>query len=170
MHTTTSPVAVVAEDSDVFQLLVHHADPAASNVYKLWSLKIELSALPLSSTEWMSSYQSLLFPHAISGCDTTSRSHWIGKVGVLKNYAALAESAATFLVSEFLKVALEKAGKRVLLIMNGSQVDDLTTARLQKFQTKVSTAAGYVQSEKLPPLSDPPRFHSHHRVFLEIQA
>ena len=31
-HTITSPVAVVAEDSDDFQLLVHHADPAASNV------------------------------------------------------------------------------------------------------------------------------------------
>ena len=33
MHTIRSPEAVVAEDSDVFQLLLHHADPAASNVY-----------------------------------------------------------------------------------------------------------------------------------------
>ena len=68
-----------------------------------------------------------------SGCDTTSRSHWIGKVGVLKKYAALAESAVTFLVSESLKVALEKADKRTLLIMNRSRVDDVKTARLQKF-------------------------------------
>ena len=45
-----SQVAVVAEDSDVFQLLVHHADPAASNV------PIEPSALPPSSEEWMSNY------------------------------------------------------------------------------------------------------------------
>ena len=32
-HTISSPVTVVAEDPDVFQLLVHHADPAVSNVY-----------------------------------------------------------------------------------------------------------------------------------------
>ena len=30
VHTIRSPIAVVAEDSDVFKLLVHHADPAAS--------------------------------------------------------------------------------------------------------------------------------------------
>jgi hypothetical protein len=31
--------------------------------------------------------ESLLFLHAVSGCDTTSRPHGIGKVGVLKKYA-----------------------------------------------------------------------------------
>ena len=77
--------------------------------------------------------ESRLFLHAISGCDTTSRPHGIGKVGVLKKYAALAESAATFMASESSKVALEKARERALLIMYGSQVDDLKTARLQKF-------------------------------------
>ena len=113
--------------------------------------------------------KSLLFLHAISGCDTTSRPHGIGKVGVLKKYAALAESAATFMASESSKVVLDKAGERALLIMYGSQVEDLKTARLQKFQTKVATAAGYVPPEKLPPTSDAARFYSH-RVFLQIQA
>ena len=80
--------------------------------------------------------------------------HRIGKVGVLKKYAALAESAATFMASESSKVAQGKAGERALLIMYGSQVDDLKTARLQKFQTKVATAAGYVPPEKLQPTSD----------------
>ena len=32
-HTLRSPVAVVARDSDIFQLLVHHADTTASNVH-----------------------------------------------------------------------------------------------------------------------------------------
>ena len=44
--------------------------------------------------------ESLLFLHAISGYDTSSRPHGIGKVGVLKKYAALAESAATFMANE----------------------------------------------------------------------
>ena len=112
--------------------------------------------------------ESLLFLHAISGCDTTSRPHGIGKVGVLKKYAALEESAATFMASESSKVALEKAGERVLLIMYGSQAHDLKTARLQKFQAKVATAAGYVPPEKLPSTSDAARFHSQ-RVFLQVQ-
>ncbi|CAB4012765.1 Hypothetical predicted protein [Paramuricea clavata] len=87
----------------------------------------------------LSDSESLLFLHAVSGCDTTSRPHGIGKVGVLKKYAALAESAATFMASESSKVALETAAERALLVMYGSQVDDLKTARLQRFQTKVAT-------------------------------
>ena len=102
--------------------------------------------------------ESVLFPHATSGCDTTLGPQGIGKGGVLKKYAALAESAATFMASESSKVALEKAGERALLIMYGSQAHDLKTARLQKFQTKVATAAGYVPPEKLPPTSDAARF------------
>lgn len=49
-HPIRSPVAVVAEDSDVFQLLVQHADRAASNVYMI-AAKIELSELPPTSAE-----------------------------------------------------------------------------------------------------------------------
>ncbi|CAB3985425.1 Hypothetical predicted protein [Paramuricea clavata] len=113
--------------------------------------------------------ESLPFLHAVSGCDTTSRPHGIVKVGALKKFAALAESAATFMASKSSKVALETAGKRALLIMYGSQVDDLKTARLQRFQTKVATAAGYIPPEKLPPTSDASRIHSHH-VFLQVQA
>ena len=65
-------------------------------------------------------------------------------MGFLKKSAALEESAATFMASESSKVVLEKAAERALLIMYGSKVDDLKPARLQKFQTNVATAAGYV--------------------------
>ena len=67
------------------------------------------------------------------------------------------------MASESSNVALEKAGERALLIMYGSQVDDLKTAKLLTFQRKVATAAA-VALEKLPPTSDAARFHSH-RVF-----
>ena len=167
-HTITSPVAVVAEDSDVFQLLVHHADPAASNVYMVAANRT-VCVTTIKRRVDVQLSESLLFLHAISGCDTTSRPHGIGKVGVLKNYAALEESAATFMASESSKVALEKAGERAPLIMYGSQAQDLKTARLQKFQTKVATAAGYVPPENLPLTSDTARFHSQ-RVFLQVQA
>ena len=72
------------------------------------------------------------------------------------------------MASESSKGALEKPGERALLIIYGSQVDDLKTEGLQTFQRKVSTAAA-VPPEKLPSTSDAARFHSH-RVFLQVQA
>ena len=143
--------------TDVFQLLVHHADPAASNVYMVAANRT-VCVTTIKRRLDVQLSESLLFLHAISGCDTTSRPHGIGKVGVLKKYAALEESAATFMASESSKVALEKAGERALVIMYGSQPHDLKTARLQKFQTKVATAAGYVPPEKPPPTSDAANF------------
>ena len=64
------------------------------------------------------------------------------------------------MAGEFSKVSLEKAGEKAPLIMYGSQVDDLKTARLQTFQRKVATAAA-LRPEKLPVTSDAARFHSH---------
>ena len=152
-----SPVAVVAEDSDVFQLLVHHTDPAASDVYMV-AAKRTVCASTIKRRVDVQLSESLLFLHAVSGCDTTSRPHGIGKVGVLKKYAALAESAATFMASESSKVALETAGERALLIMYGSQVDDLKTARLQRFQTNVATALDMYHQRSFRRHQTPPDF------------
>ena len=140
-HSIRSPVAVVAEASDVFQLLVHHEDPAA-NVY-MFAASRTVWATTIKRRVDNQPSESLLFLHAISGCDTTTRPHGIGKAVVLKKYVALAKSAATFMASDSSKVA-PKAGERELLITYGSQVDDLKTARFQKFQKNVATAVGYV--------------------------
>ena len=167
MHTISSTVAVAAEDSDVLKLLVHHADPVASNLYVV-AANGTVSATTIKRRVDVQLSKSLLFFHAISGYDRTSRPHGIGKGKVLKKYATLAESTATFMARETSKVALEKAAKGALTIRYGSHVDDLKTAR-QKFQTKVATAAGYVPPEKLPPISDAARIHSR-RIFLQVQV
>ena len=109
-HTIRSPVAVVAEDSDVFKLLVHHADPVASNLY-LVAANGTISATTIKRRVDVQLSKSLLFLHAISVYDRTSRPHAIRKVKVLKKYATLAESTATFMARKTSKVALEKAVK-----------------------------------------------------------
>ena len=109
-HTIRSTVAVVAEDSDVFKLLVHHADPVASNLYVV-AANGTVSATTIKRRVDVQLSQSLLFLHAISGYDRTSRPHGIEKVKVLKKNATLAESTATFMARETSKVALEKAAK-----------------------------------------------------------
>jgi len=70
-HTITSAAAVVAEDSDAFQLLVHHADPAASNVY-IVAANRNVCAITIKRRVDVQLSESFLVFHAISGCDKTS--------------------------------------------------------------------------------------------------
>ncbi|KAK3753792.1 hypothetical protein QZH41_006474 [Actinostola sp. cb2023] len=87
--------------------------------------------------------EALLFLHAISGCDTTSRPHGIGKVTVLKKYAALKNSTYIFMSPSSSKEAIEKAGEKALLVIYGCPTSpNLNSARVKKFQVMVATSAG----------------------------
>ena len=72
---------------------------------------------------------------------------------------------ATVSVTKEMRLTMSKKA----FLGNASIKQALKTARLQKFQTKVATATGYVHvpPEKFPLTSDAARFHSH-RVFLQI--
>ena len=163
------PTAVVAEDTDVFQLLTHHASPTDFNLYMI-TAKQNVCITTLSKRLDPLLTKNLLFLHAISGCDTTSRPFGIGKVGVLKKYAALENSASTFMSPTSSKSDIEKEGERALLIMYGcATVSSLSSARFDRFQVKVATSAGYVPPEKLPPTVDAERFHSL-RTYHQVQT
>ena len=166
---TTKPTVVVAEDSDVFQLLVHHADTAVRKLYMKMS-KQSVCITTLKKKMDPSLSEALLFLHAISGCDTTSRPHGIGKVSVLKKYTALKTCACIFMSSSSSKKDVEKAGEEAMLVMyNCTKSANLTSARVEKFQVKVATSAGYVKPEKLPPTTDAASQHSL-RTYHQVQA
>ena len=67
-YTTRGPVAVIAEDSDVFQLQVHHADSAASNVYMVAESR-PVCATTIKRRVDIQLSESLVFLHVISSCD-----------------------------------------------------------------------------------------------------
>ena len=77
---TLKPVVVVADDTDILILLQHHFRPAEhESVYLQTSSKlISIEIIKCSIDPVLS--KSLLFMHALSGCDTTSRSYCIGKI------------------------------------------------------------------------------------------
>lgn len=77
------PTAVVAEYTDVFQLLTHHASPMGFNLYMI-TTKQNVCITTLSKRLDPLLTKSLLFLHTVSGCDTTSQPFGIGKVGVPK--------------------------------------------------------------------------------------
>ena len=72
------PTAVVAEETDMFQLLTHHASPTDFNLYMITA----------KQNECITTVSKRLDPlltknlHAVSGCDAESRPFGIGKVSV----------------------------------------------------------------------------------------
>ena len=158
LESIRSPVAVVAEDSLMFSSCkVTMQIPLL--VMCIWSLLIELSVLPPSSAEWMSSYQSHFFFSMLSAAVIQPQGHMgLGKWGFWRNKLPRQKVLQPLWKASLQKWPWKKANERALLIMYGSQIDHLKTARLQKFQTKVATAAGYVPPEKLLPTSDPAWF------------
>ena len=110
------PTAVVAEDTDMFQLLTHHASPMDFNLYMI-TVKQNVCITTLSKRLDPLLTKNLLFLHPVSGCDTTSRPFGIGKVGILKKYAALENSASTFMSPTSSKSNDEKEGERALVWM-----------------------------------------------------
>ena len=83
--SSTANTVVVGEDTDLLILLLHHANMDSKELYfrpepkqnakkvRLWNIK--------ASKEKLGSRicPKLLFIHAITGCDTTSRLYGIGK-------------------------------------------------------------------------------------------
>lgn len=103
------PTAVVPEDTDMFQQLTHHASPTDFNLYMITAKQsVCITALSRRLDPLLTKH--LLFLHAVSGCDTTSRPFGIGKVGILKKYAALENSASTFMSPTSSKSDIEKEG------------------------------------------------------------
>lgn len=102
------PTAVVAEDSDILQLMTHQANTTDENLYMVTSKQtVCITTLKKNLDPALS--EALLFLHAVSGCDTTSRSYGIGKVTVLTKYAALKKSTSVFLSPSSSKEDIEKA-------------------------------------------------------------
>ena len=158
--TVRQPTAVVAEDTNVFQLLTHHASPTDFNLYMI-TTKQNVCITTLSKRLDRILTKNLPFLQAVSGCDTTSRPFGIGKVGIIMKYTALENSISTFKSPTSSKSDMEKEGERALLIMYGCMTaSSLSSTRFDRFQVKVWTSPGYMPPEKLPPTVDAGRFHS----------
>ena len=99
LSAAEKPTAVIAEDSDVFQLLTHHVDVSPPNLYMI-TAKHTVCISTLKKTVDPHLSKSTLFLHAVSGCDTTSRPYGIGKVGVLQKCKALENSTSVSIFFE----------------------------------------------------------------------
>ncbi|KAK7088764.1 hypothetical protein V1264_022644 [Littorina saxatilis] len=168
--------AVIAEDTDLLVLLGHHAcadahdillfsDKQAGKSSKFWNIKQLIAALG-------NVRHLLLFLHAFTGSDTTSRPYGVGKAASMKklrNNLQLQTLAEVFLQDNATLEDILSAGEKALVLLyNGSSREGLDELRYRLFCSKVAVGTTFVQVHTLPPTSAAARFHSM-RVYLQVQ-
>jgi hypothetical protein len=163
-------VVVVADDTDILILLQHHFSISNhETIYLQTSIKlIDISIMKKKLDNDLS--KSLLFIHALSGCDTTSKPYGLAKMSAMGKYRDLKEFAELFMAMNINHEEIELSGKQAIGIIYGcKQGSDFNLERASKFTEKAASSSGYLPPELLPPTSDAARFHSQ-RVYHQVQA
>ena len=113
----------------------------------------------------------LLFMHALTGCDTTSRPYGVGKSSVLARCPSLYQQASIFMMQDRCHAEIESAGEEAILVLYNCTTPGavLDAVRASRFATKVASSSNYISPERLPPTSDSARYHSR-RVYLQVQG
>lgn len=177
-QSNSSDTVLVGDDTDLLILLLHDATVSGHQLCffnqgkrgsagKWWDIKLIREILGVETC------RSILFVHAILGCDTTSRLNRIGKSVALKkvisNHEGFLQVVNVFMQPSASKEEIDAAGEKALLILHGGEkFPSLNVLRWETFKKKVATATKYVQPEDLPPTSEAAKHHSR-RVFLQIQ-
>uniref|UniRef100_K1QJM0 Uncharacterized protein n=1 Tax=Magallana gigas TaxID=29159 RepID=K1QJM0_MAGGI len=157
-------VVVYGEDTDLLNLLCHYAKEGrqifftdkqtSMKNHRVWDISKAKSVLGSDSC------RQLLFIHALTGCDTASRLHGIGKPAALKKIMTdiyLKSQGAVFLQENSSKEDIIKAGEEALVnLCGGVLLEGLDILRWRKFTTKTMSSKrnAVVQVQPLPPTSD----------------
>ena len=171
----TKNTVLIGDDTDLLILLLFHCNPTKHDIH-LQSLRDKGSkdVCIKSMKEKLGGdiCESILFLHALLGCDTTSRLHGVGKGLALKRFQsseAFREMSKTFMTPNKTQDEVGKAGETSLLIVyNAKGETSLNSFRHNKFLDKVSTKMTQVDPSSLPPTSSAAKFHSL-RVYLQCQ-
>ena len=176
----TMPTALVGDDTDLLCLLIFHAEKETNPIYfaptpkqnskkapRLWDIK------HLQNKLGQQLCRNILFLHAFSGCDTTSRIYGFGKKQVLKllQSSEFQSIANTFYMSSGKKEIFAAGEKAMCLLYQPSQstAEGLNQLRCTKFAQKAATSTTYVYACSIPPTAAAARQHSL-RVYLQLQT
>ncbi len=165
-----SRTVLVGEDTDLLVLLLYYSNDIGKPIFLKSEPKTGKSGkiydvLNLRDSIGPDACKLLLFAHAFTGCDTTSKPYGLGKGTALK----LLNNNETFknLGDEFLNPIrtneeIDATGERAMILLYGGVSTDahLDVFRYKIFQRKVSVATVAVQPEDIPPTSAAAKFHS----------
>ncbi|KAL8625951.1 hypothetical protein ACOMHN_012543 [Nucella lapillus] len=120
----SSTTVLIGEDTDHLVLLLYHVTDNLHGVYfmpsgrkaKLWDIKTTRAKIGTETCK------RLLFTHAITGCDTTSRMMNIGKslpVKLLRKSTLFQKIADVFMAASTHQ-EIEKAGEKAVVLLYGA--------------------------------------------------
>ena len=165
--STTRSTTLIWEDTDLLMLLLCHgnldskdlffrSDKGKSFVYDIKVLKALLGTDVCTG---------LLFAHAFTGCDTTSRIFGVGKNSVFQKVinsdSVLYGCSNIFCSPNKDQISVESAGcKAMVSLFNGTESDSLSSLWYTYLCKKVAAARSFVTPAKLPPTASATKYHS----------
>ncbi|KAK4298605.1 hypothetical protein Pmani_008001 [Petrolisthes manimaculis] len=166
VHTTT----LIGEDTDLLVLLLYYAQRDSKDLYyrsgkakadgsfKVYDIK------HLQEILGHDVCSQLMFIHAMTGCDTTSRIFSVGKKAafqkLVKGDSVLQLCAGAFTIPNQTADVIDDLGCQAMVILFGSKsTDSLATTRFNTFSKKVVSASSFVTPERLPPTESATRLH-----------
>ncbi|KAG1681449.1 hypothetical protein GQR58_011839 [Nymphon striatum] len=167
-NAASRSTTLIGEDTDLLLLLLFYmvetncielyfrSNKAKSNVYNIKVLQQILGN---------AACRDILFLHALTGCDATSRVFGIGKKSgfqrIIKKEKELIDSSKVFCKPQQSQDVIETAGCRAMVaLFKANQNDSLASIRYNILCKKVARAKAFVTPERLPPTSAACKFHS----------
>lgn len=173
----TKTTVLVGDDTDLLVLLCYHASEDGCDLYfrpepkanargaRVWHMKKVKDQLGREVC------RNLLFLHAMTGCDTTSRLYGVGKATALKkfeNVPCFREQANTFSCHSAVSDVVAAGEKALVALFGGKPGVGLDSLRYQRYFEKLATKTSHIQPQNLPPSAAAARFHSL-RVYLQVK-
>ena len=171
------PTTLIGEDTDLLILLLYYADTNNKGLY----FRSDKSTVPkvydiseMKQVLGSDLCSQLLFIHAFTGCDTTSRIYNVGKKSAFQKLAngelTIQTCANAFLLPNQTKNVIEDLGSKVMAVMfGGKSTDSLASLRYNLFSKRIISAKSFVTPERLPPTESSTKYHCL-RVYYQIMV
>ncbi|CAB3994258.1 Hypothetical predicted protein [Paramuricea clavata] len=166
--TSSYKTCLICEDTDLLVLLLHHASSNGKKIYFRSDKGGSTTVLDIKVIKQVLGNEicfNLLFLHAFTGCDTTSRIFGIGKKSVLqkfiKNEATLNSCDKVFSSpNQDTDVIVESGSKAMVASFNGKPGGSLFVIRYSTICKNVSAAKNFVVPERFPPTTSATKHHA----------
>ena len=162
---------LVGEDTDLLILLLHYSRTVNKDVYFRSDVRkqskedkfVNITQLKRRLGDEMCT--ELLFCHAYTGCDSTSRIFGIGKKlafqKLIKSEPVIKSCAREFTLQNKSQHEISELGNKMMVdLFGGAPNENLSSLRDVMFSRKVATAKSFVSPERLPPTAAATNFHS----------
>jgi hypothetical protein len=165
-----TPVTVVANDTNILVLLLHHFKPNLSDIYLMsqtfskHSNRTSITSIRHACEKVGSSAaEHILVIHAISGCDTTSSLFGHGKATVWRKLSKSHEALPYLQVMSNCMANLDAiigAGVKLLALIYGATTNDkLNVLRYRTYMDYAAISNQLLKPERLPPTENAAKFH-----------